>query len=598
MKVASTHNELASILRRIDHRGYKAYQDIRGQYRFPGFDLYVDHVQADPFAPPSRFRVRIPQSVAGFPAWSLATPTRRVALSDFLTRRFSVLAATLSRGRSQGHGHGQGQGQEQGRGQAAAAGTGKSGRISMARPGQEILARNSVLVDADVVEARFTVGLPAAGRTILGGVAEDLICGAVPKLVREALVFASLSATEAASLERHIKTAEDADALRAALPGLGIVAFVANGAILPRRSGVDERPLDHGNVVPFASPPSLEVEVTLPNRGAVRGMGIPRGVTLIVGGGYHGKSTLLRAIERGVYNHIPGDGRELVVTSPLAVKIRAEDGRAVTEDDISFFITNLPFGADTRHFSTENASGSTSQAANIVEAIEAGAKVLLVDEDTSATNFMIRDRRMQALVAKDREPITPFIDRVRSLAEDGISTVLVLGGSGDYLDVADTVIMMDEYRPIDVTARAREVAARFPTGRRFEGGDERLRVARRVPVSLGFARVGDRRSTKTKARGTDVIVLGHEEIDLRNVEQVVDPGQTRFIADALRYLEARLLDGKATIPELIERLEREVAAHGMDVVAPYIHGDYCLARPIEIAAALNRLRTIEVRAAR
>ncbi|MDI7248067.1 MAG: ABC-ATPase domain-containing protein [Bacillota bacterium] len=590
--MSSGQERLSSILRRIDHRGYKAYQDIRGQFRFPGFDLYVDHVQADPFAPPSRFRVRVLQSMAGFPEWSLATPGRRVALADFLARRFSALAAALSHGHGQGAWESESHSHSHSPGGSATPGTGKSGRISMARPGQEILPRNSVLVDADFVEARFTVGLPAAGRSILGRVAEDIICGAVPRLVRDALLFASIPV---ADLERHIETAEDSDALRAALPGLEIVAFVANGAVLPRRSGVDDRPLDSGNVVPFTSPSSLEVEVTLPNRGPVRGMGVPRGVTLIVGGGYHGKSTLLRAIERGVYNHIPGDGRELVVTSPLAVKIRAEDGRAVTEDDISFFITNLPFGADTRHFSTENASGSTSQAANIVEAIEAGAKVLLVDEDTSATNFMIRDRRMQALVAKDREPITPFIDRVRSLAEDGISTVLVLGGSGDYLDVADTVIMMDEYRPVDVTARAREVAAHFATGRKFEGGeDEHLRPARRVPVSLGFARPGDRRPARTKARGTDAIVLGHEEIDLRNVEQVVDPGQTRFIADALRYLEAHLLDGRTTVPDLIAALEREIAAHGMDVVAPFVHGDYCLARPIEITAALNRLRTLKV----
>lgn len=574
METLSTHTELASILRRIDHRGYKAYQDIRGQYKFPGFDLYVDHVQADPFAPPSRFRVRVPQSVARFPAWALSTPTRRVALGDFLSRRFSSLA-----------------------GLASAASQGRD-RIHMARPGQEILARNSVLVDENAVEARFTVGLPAAGRTILGGAAEDLICRALPRLVQEALLFASMSAVETAALRQHLMAAEDADALRNALDDLGIVAFLANGAILPRRSGVDERPLDRGNVVPFESPPSLELEVTLPNRGTVRGMGVPRGVTLIVGGGYHGKSTLLRAIERGVYNHIPGDGRELVVTSSFAVKIRAEDGRAVTEDDISFFIADLPFGADTRRFSTENASGSTSQAANIVEAVEIGAKVLLLDEDTSATNFMIRDRRMQALVTKDKEPITPFIDRVRSLAEDGISTVLVLGGSGDYLDVADTVIMMDEYKPVDVTGRAREVAARFPTGRAFEGGAAHLRVAGRVPVSLGFARAGDRRSTKTKARGTDAIMLGREEIDLRNVEQVVDPGQTRFIADALRYLETHLLDGRSTVAELIGRLEQEVASRGMDVVAPFIHGDYSLARPIEIAAALNRLRTIQMRAAR
>lgn len=571
--MALTQRDLASTLLRLDGRGYKAYQDIRGQYQYPGFELYVDHVQADPFAPPSRFRVRVPQAVARFPVRYLETSTRQIALSDFLARLFAASAARLTRGQG--------------------TGTGKSGRVFMARPGQEILARNSVLVDGDRVEARFTVGLPAAGRRILGGVAEDISCRAIPRIVQETLVYASLRPED---LDRHVKVAEDAEALRALLQERRLVAFVANGSILPRRSGVDDRPLDRGKVVPFASPPSLEVEVTLPNRGAVRGMGIPEGVTLIVGGGYHGKSTLLRAIERGIYNHIPGDGRELVVTSPLAVKIRAEDGRAVTEDDISFFINHLPFGADTRYFSTENASGSTSQAANIVEAIETGAKVLLVDEDTSATNFMIRDRRMQALVAKDREPITPFIDRVRRLAEAGISTVLVLGGSGDYLDVADTVIMMDEYRPLDVTSRAREVAATFRTGRQFEGDQDVFHPQKRIPVSLGFARPGDRR-TKTKARGTDAIVLGHEEIDLRNVEQVVDPGQTRFIADALRYLEARLVDGKSTLPELIARLQQHVEEKGMDVVAPFTHGDYCLARPIEIAAALNRLRSLEIKTA-
>ncbi|HHY47397.1 MAG TPA: ABC-ATPase domain-containing protein [Firmicutes bacterium] len=564
-----THQDLASILRRIDGRGYKAYQDIRGEYTFPGFRLYVDHVQADPFAPPSRFRVRISQGVAKFPLRYLESVTRRVALADYLARLFSATAARLT--------HSQG--------------TGKSGRVFMARPGQEILARNSVLVNADEVEARFSVGLPAAGRRILGGVAEDICCRAIPRIVQETLIYQSLAASD---LEKHVMVAEDAEALRGLLPDYGLVAFVANGSILPRRSGVDDRPLDRGNVVPFASPPSLEVEMRAPNRGPVRGMGIPRGVTLIVGGGYHGKSTLLRAIERGVYNHIPGDGREFVVTSPFAVKIRAEDGRAITGTDISYFISNLPFGADTRHFSTENASGSTSQAANIIEALEAGARVLLVDEDTSATNFMIRDRRMQALVAKEKEPITPFIDRVRLLSEKGISTVLVLGGSGDYLDVADTVIMMDEYRPVDVTGRAREVAERFKTGRELEGDREGFRPAVRVPVSLGFARPGDRR-TKTKARGTDTIMLGHEEIDLRNVEQVVDPGQTRFIADALRYLEARLLDGKSTVPELLAKLGREIAEKGMDVVAPFIHGEYCLARPIEIAAAMNRLRTLEIK---
>ena len=101
-------------------------------------------------------------------------------------------------------------------------------------------------------------------------------------------------------------------------------------------------------------------------------MGIRKGITLIVGGGYHGKSTLLKALEAGVYNHIAGDGREFVITDDTAFKLRAEDGRSITGVDISPFIKNLPNKKDTVHFSTEDASGSTSQAANLMEALESG----------------------------------------------------------------------------------------------------------------------------------------------------------------------------------------------------------------------------------
>ena len=585
---------LSDTLRRIDGRGYKAYQDIRGEYIYTGpglsFTLIVDHVQADPFAPPSRVRVRIPQQVAGFPQHYLESKIRRVALSDFLTRSFALAARGGARTRMSGSGLGSAEGAQAGAG-APIGGTGRSGQVSIARAGQEILERNSVLIDENMVEARFTVGLPAAGRRILGRAAQAIFLEFLPGIVARALIYKALPVE---TVDRHVKTAEDAEALRGMLGEKGLVAFIGNGAILPRRSGVDDRPLPAERAIPFSSPPSLEVEFDLPNRGRTRGMGIPEGVTLIVGGGYHGKSTLLRAIERGIYNHVPGDGRELVVTSPLAVKIRAEDGRAVTRTDISPFIKDLPLGGDTRSFSTENASGSTSQAANIMEALEVGAKVLLVDEDTSATNFMIRDRRMQALVAKEKEPITPFIDRVISLKESGVSTILVLGGSGDYFDVADTVIMMDEYRPVDVTAKAKDIALQFRTGRVNEADEDRPLPRPRIPVSLGLGDMEGRRS-KVKAMGTDAIRLGHEEIDLSFVEQVVDDGQTRFIADALKYLGKHLVDGRSTIPELISRLWAVLERDGLDAVAPYVRGDYCMARPLEIAAALNRLRTLQVK---
>jgi len=383
-----TEQDLTRILRRIDRRGYKAYKDIEGVYSFGRYRLFIDHAQGDPFATPSRIRVRVPAEVAGFPPDTYRSKSRKVGLSDFLTRIFRGNIKRYSKG---------------------IRGSGNSGLIEIDAPGQEVLERTSIIVDPAFIEARFAMGLPARGRTIAARDAEDMFFRELPRIIEESLIFSRLDRDR---LYRHIETVEDADFIRGKLDELGLVAFLANDSLLPRASGVDESPMRGENVVLFRSPASLEVTIETPNKGKVSGMGIPKGVTLIVGGGYHGKSTLLRAIELGVYNHIPGDGRELVIANPKAVKIRAEDGRRVEKVDISPFINNLPFGKDTTAFSTDDASGSTSQAANIIEALEVGAELLLIDEDTSATNFMIRDHRMQELVAKDKEPITPFIDKV------------------------------------------------------------------------------------------------------------------------------------------------------------------------------------------
>jgi predicted ABC-class ATPase len=341
--------------------------------------------------------------------------------------------------------------------------------------------------------------------------------------------------------------------------------------------------------------------MVLPNRGKISGMGIPEGVTLIVGGGYHGKSTLLNALSLGVYNHIPGDGRELVVSHPKVVKIRAEDGRRIEKVNISPFISNLPFGRDTDAFSTEDASGSTSQAANIIESVEIGGQVLLIDEDTSATNFMIRDHRMQELVAKKKEPITPFIDKVRQLHRElGLSTILVIGGSGDYFDVADLVICMEEYLPRDATEQARGIAARYRAERRAEGGKSFGRISDRRPLggSLDPRRGG--KSVKIGARGMQAIQFGLQNIDLSAVEQLVDVSQTRAIGDAV-YFASRYMDGNRTLKEIVHLVMAEVNRKGLDVLSPFssvgspAFGDYAWFREIELAAALNRLRTLEVR---
>jgi predicted ABC-class ATPase len=348
--------------------------------------------------------------------------------------------------------------------------------------------------------------------------------------------------------------------------------------------------------VAFESPGNLRVDIELPHAGQVSGLGIPKGVTLIVGGGFHGKSTLLEALEVGVYNHRPGDGRELVVTDPSAVKIRAEDGRYVAGVDISSFIADLPGGRDTKFFSTLDASGSTSQATNIVEALEVGCRLLLVDEDTSATNFMIRDHRMQELIAKEKEPITPFIDKVRQLWEDkGISTVLVMGGSGDYFEVADTVIAMENYRPRDVTTEARGIAQKYRTERRGEGGSSFGDIRQRLPQGESLDPSRGKKSTSVKSRGVKTVLFGTDEIDVSEVAQIVHPGQLRAIGEALVRMR-NLADGRRTLAQILDEVEKETAENGLDILVPWVVGDLCAFRRFELAAALNRLRTLEVAA--
>ena len=572
-------SELAKLLERIDGRGYKAYKEISGPWRFSDFTLHVDHVQGDPFAAPTRVRVTLSTDVVDLPQSAYRTRPRALGTAAFLARAFAQ--AARGGGRS---------------------GSGKSGEIRMEDPGQTVLLQTAVLMrEHGDLEARFTVGLPAQGRRVLGRQASELLTARVPQLVRATLIA---SAHDVAEIEAHAATNEDADALRSQLEGQGLVAFIADGSVLPRRSGIDDRPLEGENVVSFRSPESLRVTLELPSAGTVSGMGVPQGVTLIVGGGFNGKSTLLRAIESGVYNHRPGDGRERVATRFDAVKVRAEDRRSVSGVDISSFIDGLPFGQDTKRFSTENASGSTSQAAAIVEALEAGARLLLVDEDTSATNFMIRDRRMQQLVPKEGEPITPFVDRVRELYESrGVNCVLVLGGSGDYLDVADTVIRMTDYAPWDVTAEARTVAAEIPTGRATE--------RKRPLTTFSLRRVQPRSVDPSKGRRASYVrvpddrtlIFGSETIDLAGVEQIASRAQMRAIGQGLVLLAERVLkEGSADgdnpasvdVASALDIVDALLERGGLDLLDPRRVGDLAEFRRFELAAALNRLRTLRV----
>ena len=563
--------DLKNILSRIDGKGYKAYKDIEGSFDFGPFTLHVDHVQGDPFAAPSRLRFHIPLSKTGFAPSLFEHRIRRISFQDFIARRFDTIQRRLVKGHR---------------------GIGKSGLISIDSGKQEILERSAVSIGAQGVEVRFTVGLPAEGRRILGKEAMAIFFQEIPQIGEQCLFYQYYDPSE---VRLHVEVAEDHEAIQRQLEEKGWVAFVHDMSILPRRSGVDDRPLTQ-NVVPFYYPPDLEMEMIVPNRGKIKGMGVPNGVTLIVGGGFHGKTTLLNAIERGVYPHIPGDGREYVVTLPSAVKIRAEDGRSIEKVDISPFINHLPQGKDTGRFSTENASGSTSQAANIIEALEMGSKLLLIDEDTSATNFMVRDERMQELVTKDKEPITPFVDKVKKLYNDlGVSTILVMGGSGDYFDIADTVIMMDNYQPRCVTYRAKEIALKHTSRRMDEGGASFGKITPRQPLSHSFDASRGRREVKIDAKSTRTILYGPTTIDLSYLEQLVDPSQTRTIGLMIHYYSEHYLEKTQNLREGLTKLMEDVQEKGFDILLPYKVGNLAMPRIYELAGAINRMRTFKIR---
>lgn len=562
-----TASELREQLKRIDHRSYPAYKELRGQYDFGDYILSIDHVQGDPFAAPSRLSVLVSGSRAGFPAELFDTMPKRITLQDQLTRAFG---RAIQKGSFQ------------------AKGSGKSGLLSVSRCGQQVLERTALrIAGGGAITLRFEAGFPASGRTIQAGELGKMLFTILPEGVRSSLFY---ERADREKLKRAVRLCENQQFIREKLEELSLCAFVADGSILPRESGVSERPMK--GAVPFQSPETLRITLALPDGSKISGMGIPKGITLFVGGGYHGKSTILQALQNGVYNHIEGDGREYVITDDTAFKLRAEDGRSISGVDISPFIKNLPNGKDTVHFSTEDASGSTSQAANLMEAAESGSRLLLIDEDTSATNFMIRDQLMSQVITPFEEPITPFISRVRSLYTDlGISTVIVAGSSGSYFHVADRVIQMKEYVPYDITRKAKQAAEAFPS---MTGEKEPFPsfTKRRVPKPDPAIQKEDR--VKLKAMGTSELMLCRECVELRYLEQLKDQEQTLALAYLLRYVEKKLFDGKKSLEEIGMLLEKQLREQGMESMFERGETIASLARPRkqEIMACINRYRRL------
>lgn len=563
----NTATELRTKLRSIDHRGYPAYKELKGQYNFGDYTLSIDHVQGDPFAAPSRLSVLVKKDKAGFPEQYYDTPEKRITLQDHLTRLFGRWVAS---------------------GSFQAKGSGKSGLLSVSRCGQQVLERTAMRIKNGDVTLRFEAGFPANGRTINARELERMLFDILPDCVRKSLYYGKIDKEK---VKQAIWLCEDQQYIRQCLTQQGLCAFIAEGSVLPRESGVSEKPMK--GAVAFRAPESLKITLNPPHRGEITGMGIPQGITLFVGGGYHGKSTILQALQNGVYNHISGDGREFVITDDTAFKLRVEDGRSITGVDISPFIKNLPNKKDTVHFSTEDASGSTSQAANLMEALESGSSLILIDEDTSATNFMVRDQLMAQVITPGEEPITPFISRVRGMYEDlGVSSVIVAGSSGAFFDVADTVIQMKEYVPIDITERAKQAAQAY--GQLADSTQFPSFNKMRCPSPDMALKKEDR--IKIKTMGTSELSLARENVELRYLEQLKDQEQSTALAYLLKYAQLKMMDGKKDLRQIGDFLEKQLDAQGLESLFERGEVSSQLARPRkqEIMACINRYRKLKI----
>jgi len=529
--------ELHQRLLKMHGKPYGVYKSLQGQFfNFGDFTLKFTHIQGDPHAQPSRIMLSAKMSALGFAEELYNTKEKEIALADFLLRQFTENAEN----------------------------------ISIVKAHCQIMQRNSLYIEKGIVRILASVNLPGEFRRIDGEKASELLIGTLSDWITTAMYWNNLSQEKC---KNHLECYANRNFLLEQIKEKNLAAFVPNGAILPRESGTSELPKQ--NAIPFVSPPELQVNLNLANGQQVEGMGIPKGITVIAGGGFHGKSTLLHALEEAVYPHIPGDGRELIVIDESATPVRTEEGRVVNGTNISPIVRELPLQGSTENFTTKNASGSTSQAANLLEALELGANTILIDEDASAVNFLIRDLRMRELINSKREPLIPLSDRIR---EFGKNFIIVVGACGDYLSLADTVIAFTEYRAECLTERVREL---FPAP--AKQAERELKIENRS-VNAEIFQDGLKPSSavekNVKIRAVaGQIAIGQLKADLRKFPTFCHQELQRGIAEILYNFikEKQIQDLKEALESFCEKLP------------PNETNDLALPRAIELGAAFLRL---------
>lgn len=574
-------------IRSLQGKNYGLYKSLADRsWDFGDFVLEFLHVQGDPYAPASRVMIKASLLMLGFPSEWGGSFERRLALSDYLYRRLSALVREKYPDRD--------------------------AAVVFDTAGPEMLVRNALWVDNGELRACLQVRLPGDGRKIQAEAAAEILTMVLPDLVSAALYNSGESKKDGVEPElvEHYRVLAERKVILSQLEERGLCAFVPDGAVLPRASGLSELPME--GAVPFVSPEEMAVTLVANGR-EIRGMGIPKGITVISGGAFHGKSTLLQALTKSVYPHIPGDGREGIVVSESAVRVGVEDGRSVRGTDLSQFVRDLPGGISTKNFTTACASGSTSEAANLMEAMEAGSDVFLIDEDSSAVNFLIRDVRVRKLLGDDREPLIPLTDRIREIK--GRSFILVAGACGDFLDLADNIIVMASYKAECARINGKNVAAGLGDSAVGSAAGDGAKVVPGLPAFVepecrDFAEYvkpllpslrpasAVERQVKVKISGDTLLQIGFLVSDTSKAGALVDK-QQRFGAgfmllnlcqNAASNNDANGESAKATIMERINALCEKIKNVGFRNLPQGLSREMSLPRPIDIACVLYRLR--------
>ena len=560
--------ELYGKIEQVNLKGHGDLQQLLGDYDFSRYVLKILRIEEPVETQLSMLIVRVPQLIAGFPQDLIQTPVGRTALEDLIARKVAdEIEKTAS---------------------YDTAGISRR-RLYFTRPGQKILPRSSLVVTEEYVEARIYFRPPMQDDKIMGSDLKELFFGMLPRIANSALIYCNLHEGEA---ERCVNSMSDADHIRRLLPTRGWVSFVAEQSHLCR--------VNHGDTPDMHRTQTLRVDdalaksLDLPKAGAVRGFGVPSGLTVILGDAYSGRVELMRAMSAGIYNHVRGDGREQVITVPDAVYLKAEAGRSVRRVDLSAFLRDAG-DENSPVFSSPNADVFASEAAATVEALEAGARALLFDESDSSPEFLARDPRLAGLTPPAEQRITPLSAIARRMV-DQLGVSVVVAGTvtvTDFIPVADTVLRIANFKVYDVTKEAKKLVTAVPAPSAPINVASMVERSRSIVPSSIDPSAG-RSDFLIEADDIHSLRFGREKIDLSSVEQLADVDQTRTIGRILYYAKTRYMEEVRPIREILDAIDHDLSSEGLETLTRTLQGDLARPRRYEIAAALNRLPSLRI----